>query len=69
MKDIFTIRFNEALNNASISQTELANKIGVQKQCVTEYKNGRTFPSLQTLRLICKELDVSSDYLLGLKEY
>lgn len=68
MNDIFTIRFNEALKNAPISQTELAKKIGVNKQSITEYKSGRAIPSLNILRLICKELDVSADYLLGLED-
>jgi transcriptional regulator with XRE-family HTH domain len=68
MEDIFTQKFNEALKQSGISQTELANKIGVHKQCISDYKSGKSFPSLPTLRLIAVTLEVSSDYLLGLNE-
>ena len=67
MNDIFTERFNLALRQSLINQRELADKIGVCKQCISEYKSGRTFPSIQTLRLICEALEVSADYLLGLE--
>lgn len=68
MKDIFTIRFNEILKNTDISQTKLAEKVGIPKQCITDYKSGKSFPSIHTLKLLCKHLDVSSDYLLGLTD-
>lgn len=68
MKDIFTLRFNEMLNTLSVNQTKLAEKLGVNKQNITEYKSGRAFPSLLVFRNICKELDVSADYLLGLED-
>lgn len=66
---LFTQRFQEALSQASISQVELANRIGISKQCISDFKSGKSFPSIQTLYLICKELNVTSDYLLGLSEY
>ena len=68
MKDIFTQKFNEALKQSGISQTVLADKIGVHKQCISDYKSGKSFPSLPTLRLIAITLEVSSDFLLGLGE-
>lgn len=68
MNDIFTERFSEELRLCGISQTEFAKSIGISKQCVNDFKNGRSFPSIQTLRLICKQLDTSADYLLGLSD-
>ncbi len=68
MKDIFTIKFNEALKQTDITQTKLANQIGISKQCISDFKSGKSFPSIQTLRLICHFLDVSADYLLGLED-
>ena len=67
MNDIFTQRFNLVLSQSPLSQQQLANQIGVCKQCISEYKSGRTFPSIQTLRLLCEALEVSADYLLGLE--
>ena len=68
MDEIFTLRFSEELKNSGIKQTDLAKAIGISKQCVSDFKSGRSFPSIQTLKLICKYLDVSADYLLGLTD-
>ncbi len=69
MEDIFTIKFNEVLANLKVNQRELADSIGISKQCISDFKSGKSFPSIHTLRLICKSLDISADYLLGLKNY
>lgn len=66
---IFVERFNEILKTCGISQVELARAVRVSKQCITDYKTGKSVPSLETLYLLCKCLDVSADYLLGLSDY
>ena len=68
MEDIFTQRFNEILREANVNQTQLANKIGISKQCISDFKSGKSYPSINTLKLICKALEISSDYLLGLTD-
>lgn len=69
MEDIFTLRFREAIKTSGITQAELANRVKISKQCISDFKSGKSFPSIQTLRLLCKYLDVSADYLLGLESY
>ena len=64
----FQERFNECLRFSDIKQTELARAANVSKQCISDYKRGKSVPSIDTLYLICKFLDVSSDYLLGLED-
>lgn len=64
----FKERFNEVLGYSYIKQTELANAANVSKQCISDYKSGKSVPSIDTLYLICKYLDVSADYLLGLEK-
>lgn len=64
--DIFTKRFNEVLKFEQTNQAHLANQIGIARQCITDYKSGKSFPTIQTLARICTALDTSSDYLLGL---
>ena len=64
----FQKRFNDCLRYADVKQTELAKAAGVSKQCISDYKAGKSMPSLDTLFLICKALDVSADYLLGLTD-
>ena len=66
---IFTKRFNEVLKISGKTQVEIARAIHVMKQCVTDYKTGKSVPSLETLYLLCKFLEVSADYLLGLSDF
>jgi len=68
MNDIFTERFNEALKETTLSQKELADRIGISKQCISDFKSGKSFPSIHTLKLICEILEISADYLLGLTD-
>jgi len=64
----FTERFNEALKMSNKKQSEIAIEAKVSKQCISDYKSGKSFPSIETLYLLCKCLDVTSDYLLGLSD-
>lgn len=65
----FTNRFNEVLKQSGKTQVEIAKALNVTKQCVNDYKTGKSVPSLETLYFLCKYLDVSADYLLGLSDY
>ncbi len=51
------------------TQVEIAKAINVSKQCVTDYKTGKSVPSIETLYLLCQYLEVSADYLLGLSDF
>ena len=66
---IFTKRFNEILKISGKTQVEIAKAIHVTKQCVTDYKTGKSVPSIETLYLLCKFLEISADYLLGLSDF
>ena len=65
----FTGRFNQILKDNHINQAKLADDLGVSRQAITNLKNGASLPSLYLLFNICKYLDVSADYLLGLSDY
>ncbi len=64
----FQERFIECLQYGKVKQTTLASAAGVSKQCISDYKSGKSMPSVDTLFLICRFLDVSADYLLGLED-
>lgn len=64
----FQERFNELLKISGKKQTEIANAVKVSKQCISDYKSGKSVPSIETLYLLCQFLDVSADYLLGLSD-
>ncbi len=64
----FQERFVEIVKISGKRQTEIAEAINVSKQCVSDYKTGKSVPSIETLYLLCEFLDVSADYLLGLSD-
>lgn len=55
---------NRELSNLSISQVELAKKIGITKGMITKYKTFRTMPNVIVLTLLCRELGISADDIL-----
>ena len=65
---LFTQRFNEILKSSGVMQTELAKYCNISKQNISNFKAGRSFPSIDTLYKMCKFLDCSADYLLGLTD-
>ena len=62
----FATRLKESLKNNNLTQVALAKKIGMSQGIVNNYCTGKREPSLDALILICKVLDETSDYLLGI---
>lgn len=50
----------------SMSQVELAKRLGVTKQSVSNWENDNIQPSIEMLIKISQTLNVSTDYLLSL---
>ncbi|MDE6550443.1 MAG: helix-turn-helix domain-containing protein [Clostridia bacterium] len=64
----FKERLNEILLENNLSQNALAQRIFMSQSVVNNYCTGKREPSLDVLSSICKELNVSADYLLGLTD-
>lgn len=64
----FRERLKELLEEKHMSQVDFAKKICVQKSTINGYIQGYRSPSIDTLILIAKELNVSIDYLIGLSD-
>ena len=60
------LRVAMAINK--ISSAQLARDIGVSSSAIREICKGATNPRADTLTCICRQLNISADYLLGLKE-
>ena len=54
----------EAIQQGGMTQTELAQKIGVRQQQISSYIKGHTLPSLDTLSRLCSVLDLDSNEIL-----
>ena len=64
----FVERFNEELRICDLTQLQLAKALNLDPTNITKWKKGENFPSLQALYALCKLLDLSADYLLGLTD-
>lgn len=51
--------------NSGLNQVEFANKMGVTKQCVSNWENDNILPSIEMLVKIADFFKVSTDFLLG----
>ena len=60
-------RLREAIQYGTISQKELAKKLGINPSTVSKYMRLDKYPSIDTFANICDILDVSADEILGLK--
>ncbi len=64
----FATRLNKELEEQNIKQEDFADTINISEGALSNYRNGTRFPQANTLFKMAKELDCSTDYLLGLSE-
>ena len=62
---MFNERLRELRIAASLSQVDLAEKLGVSKQSVSNWENDNIQPSIEMLLKISRTVNVSTDFLLG----
>jgi transcriptional regulator with XRE-family HTH domain len=56
----------EQVNKNSLTGKELGNMLGLKKSPLTDWKNGKSKPTLEQLVKLCEIFAISSDELLGL---
>lgn len=62
----------EAIQQSGLTQTFIAEKIGVKQQQISSYITGKTLPALDTLSRLCTILDLDANEILCVerpKEY
>lgn len=64
--DIITERLNKALREKGVTQAELARRLNLPPTNIWRWCKGDRLPGAQNIRLICKSLDISANWLLGL---
>lgn len=67
--DIIKHRLREEIKRSNYTTIELAEKVGVSPEMITQYMTTKKLPRLDTFARLCNALDVSSDYILGLDDY
>ena len=58
-------RIKELRRERGVTQTDLANYLGLKQQTISSYETGNSEPDLSTLEKMARFFDVSVDYLIG----
>ena len=64
--DVFAIKLRELRIGAGITQKQLAIAIGTTDDSIYSWEKGRSQPSFDMLRALCRYFGVSADFILGL---
>ncbi len=59
-------RLSEEIKNSGLTTIEIAKRIGVSPEMITQYRTTKKLPKLDTFAKLCKELDIDANYVLGL---
>ena len=67
-KDTFGERLNMVLYEQELSQADLDKRTGIGRANISRYVCNKQTPTVDSLIAICKTLNVSADWLLGLRK-
>lgn len=68
MVEEIKVRLREEIKRSGMTTVEIARRVGVSPEMITQYCTTKKLPRLDTFARLCQVLDVSADYLLGIKE-
>ncbi len=68
MNDTIKTRLSEELKQSGLSTTEIARRVGVSPEMITQYSTTKKLPRLDTFAKLCAELDLDANYILGLNK-
>ncbi len=61
-------RLADAIKNSNLTQTAIAQKLGIRQQTISHYTKGDIMPALDTFANLCVVLDEDPAYILGIKD-
>ena len=64
--DIIQKRLAEAIRHSGLSQTEIAERLGVNPSQISCYVHGKKLPALDTFANLCAIIDVNPNDILAL---
>ena len=66
MENTIKSRLSEELKNSGLTTIEIAKRVGVSPEMITQYKTTKKLPKLDTFARLCIELDLDANYILGI---
>lgn len=67
MIDTIKKRLKEEIKSSGLTTVQIAEKVGVSPEMITQYTTTKKLPKLDTFAKLCKALDLSANYILGLE--
>ncbi len=64
---VFATRLRQARENRGWNQAELAQRAEMQPSAIAHFEASRRRPSFDNVRKLAKVLDISADFLMGVK--
>ena len=68
MESVIKKRLSEEIINSGLTTIEIANRIGVSPEMITQYKTTKKLPKLDTFSKLCIALDLDANYILGISK-
>ena len=68
IENFFGQRLRKLRKDAGLTQSALAEKLGIGQSTLAEYESGRVIPTATVVAITAKFFGVSADYLLGLTD-
>ena len=69
MKILFSERLQQLRKEKELSQVELAKVLNTTQRRISYMESGKVEPDLSTLVALSVYFEVSTDYLIGIKDY
>lgn len=69
MRETIGSRLRAVREQHNLSQTELAEKLGMTQKAISSWENGRTYPRMQQLTEMCQIYDCTLEYLTGTRQH
>ena len=69
MKNKLAQRIKELRIENNYNQGELAKLCNVKQSCVSKWERGETLPDVEIIITLAQLFNVSTDYLIGVKDY
>ena len=69
MYEIIKSRLISELKSTNLTTIEIAKRVGVSPEMITQYVTTKKLPRLDTFAVLCKELNLDANYILGLSDY
>lgn len=68
LKELIRKRLIEEIDASGMSYAEIAKMVGVNRTNISQYKNTKKLPTVETLARICEVIGADANYILGISD-